>query len=56
VIATPLGVRYYTQCVEALATRNRGDLVAPLQRKIDAYRRREPVRRLRAFARRVIGL
>ena len=49
-------VLYYTQCVTALAARGRHDLVATLQRKMDTYHRRDFRRRVRAAARRVVGL
>lgn len=49
------GLHYYTQCVDALIARRRYDLVTPLRRKIDAYRRRDRRRRVMAFARRVTG-
>ncbi|MGQ0713950.1 MAG: hypothetical protein ACT4PJ_09470 [Gemmatimonadaceae bacterium] len=43
-----MGVRYCEQCIEALAPRGRDDLIRPLRRKIDAYRRHEWRKRLRA--------
>jgi hypothetical protein len=56
VIDTPLNALFYTQCRVALAARNRTDLVAPIQEKIDAYHRRERRRRVRAFAKRLVGV
>lgn len=44
-----IGLLYYAQCVDALTAHGRNDLVAPLRRKIDAYRRRDRRQRLRAF-------
>ena len=43
------------QHLEALTARNRSDLVAPLQEKIATYHRRERRRRVRAFAKRMVG-
>jgi hypothetical protein len=55
-IENQINVVFYTECIEALIARGRDDLVAPLRRKIDAYRRRERRRRVRALVRRVTGL
>ncbi len=55
-IETPFGVSFYTQCIEALTAQGRRDLVTPLREKIDAYHRRERRRRVRALARRIIGV
>jgi hypothetical protein len=54
-IEDQFGVLFYTECIDALTARGRPDLVAPLRRKIDAYRRRDRRRRVLALARKVAG-
>jgi hypothetical protein len=49
-----IGVLYYTQCIDALVARGRDDLAMPLRQKIDAFRRRDRRRRLRALGKKVI--
>lgn len=50
-----VGLHYYAECVDALIARGRDDLVRPLRRKIDAYRRRDRRRQVLAFAKGVTG-
>jgi hypothetical protein len=50
-----IGLLYYTQCADALAARQRGDLVVPLRRKIERYRSRERRRAVKTFLKKVTG-
>lgn len=50
-----IGALYYTQCIDALIARGRGDLATPLQQKIDTFRRRVRRQRLRALAKEIVG-
>ena len=54
-IENQIGLLYYTECANVLAARKRDDLVAPLRRKIAAYRRRERRQELKALVKKMTG-